>query len=104
MKAIAARGIEPTSLNNGCACVCLSMVLWSLRGRYRRLVRRLWWQRRRWRVGDLYWPVRRKADKAIELYDKDSSGSLNEAELAASPGLLAALDRYDKDRDHQISR
>jgi hypothetical protein len=44
------------------------------------------------------------ADKALELYDKDGSGSLNESELAASPGLLAALDRYDKDSDRQISR
>ena len=44
------------------------------------------------------------AEKAIELYDKDRSGSLNESELAACPGFLAARDRYDKDGDRQISR
>jgi hypothetical protein len=44
------------------------------------------------------------ADKAIELYDKDGSGSLNDQELAASPGFLAARDRYDTDADRQISR
>ena len=44
------------------------------------------------------------ADKAIELYDKDGSGSLNESELAAAPGFLAARDRYDKDGDRQIAR
>jgi hypothetical protein len=44
------------------------------------------------------------ATKAIELYDKDASGSLNQAELAASPGLLAALARYDTDSNREVSK
>jgi hypothetical protein len=43
------------------------------------------------------------ADKAFELLDKDGSKSLDESELGGSPGLLAARDRYDTDRDRQIS-
>jgi hypothetical protein len=42
-------------------------------------------------------------EKAFELNDKDGSKSLNESELASSPGLLAALGRYDTDNDRQIS-
>jgi hypothetical protein len=44
------------------------------------------------------------ADKAIELYDKDSNGLLSASELAACPGLLAALANYDTSRDKQLSR
>jgi hypothetical protein len=43
------------------------------------------------------------ADQAIEQFDKDGSGSLNESELAASPGLLAARASYDKDANQEIS-
>jgi hypothetical protein len=41
--------------------------------------------------------------KALELYDKDKSGTLDKTELAACPGLLAALDNYDTNHDGQIS-
>ena len=44
------------------------------------------------------------ATSAMELYDKDGSGSLDESELAACPGLLAARARYDTDGNGQISR
>jgi hypothetical protein len=44
------------------------------------------------------------ANNVIELYDKDGSGSLDETELAACPGLLAARARYDRDGDGQISQ
>jgi hypothetical protein len=101
MKAMAARGIA-TFLNNR-ACVCISQIFWSLAAA----------------TGTLCFcgcggngggattlsiDPSAAGRKAIELYDKDSSGTLSEAELAASPGLLAALDRYDKDGDRQISR
>jgi len=43
------------------------------------------------------------ASGAIELYDKDGSGALDDSELAASPGLLAAKSRYDTDGDGRIS-
>jgi hypothetical protein len=43
------------------------------------------------------------AEQAIELYDKNANGTLDESELAASPGLFAARDRYDTDGDGQIS-
>jgi hypothetical protein len=43
------------------------------------------------------------AAQAIELYDKDGSGSLSEAELAASPGILALRQQYDTDGNQQIS-
>jgi hypothetical protein len=43
------------------------------------------------------------AEKAIELLDRDGSGSLNETELAASPGILAARDRYDADGNGEVS-
>jgi hypothetical protein len=44
------------------------------------------------------------ADKAIKQYDKDGNRSLNEAELAACPGLLVARERYDTDGNREISR
>jgi hypothetical protein len=44
------------------------------------------------------------AAKAIELYDKDGSGSINQTELAGSPGILAALARYDTDGNREVSK
>src|SRR6266481_3921606 len=44
------------------------------------------------------------ADKAIELCDKDGNGQLSASELAACPGLLAALANYDTSGDKQLSR
>jgi hypothetical protein len=44
------------------------------------------------------------ASKAIELYDKDASGSLDAVELNACPGLLAARERYDTDNNGQLTR
>jgi hypothetical protein len=44
------------------------------------------------------------AAKAIELYDKDGNGSLNQTELAGSPGILAALTRYDTDGNREVSK
>jgi hypothetical protein len=43
------------------------------------------------------------ARKAIELYDKSGDGSLDETELAASPGMFAARVRYDADANHVIT-
>src|SRR5688572_21004622 len=44
------------------------------------------------------------AAKAIELNDKDGNGTLNQTELAASPGILAALARYDTDGNREVSK
>ena len=44
------------------------------------------------------------ADKAMELFDKDGSGTLDESELAAAPEILSAHERYDTNGDKQISR
>lgn len=44
------------------------------------------------------------AIKAIELYDKDGNGALNESELADCPGILAARNRYDTDGNREISQ
>jgi hypothetical protein len=44
------------------------------------------------------------ADEAIELFDKDGSGAIDEPELAACPGIRAARDTCDSDRNGQISR
>jgi EF hand domain-containing protein len=43
------------------------------------------------------------AKSALELYDKDGSGALDAAELAACPGMLAAMKRYDTNGDGQVS-
>jgi hypothetical protein len=44
------------------------------------------------------------AKKAIELYDKNGDGSIDEMELAAGPGIYAARDRYDADGNHEITK
>jgi hypothetical protein len=44
------------------------------------------------------------AAEAMRLYDKDSNGHLNDAELAACPAISAARKQYDLDRDGQISQ
>ena len=44
------------------------------------------------------------ADKAMELFDSDGDGILNESELEASPGLKAGLGTIDDDGDGKISR
>jgi hypothetical protein len=44
------------------------------------------------------------ANKAIELYDKNGDGSLDEMELAASPGIYSARDRYDADGNHEVTK
>jgi hypothetical protein len=42
------------------------------------------------------------ASAAIELCDKDANGLLSAGELAACPGLLATLDKYDTSGDKQL--
>jgi len=44
------------------------------------------------------------AAEAISLYDKDGDGSLGADELAASPGLLSALDKYDTTGDKRLDQ
>jgi hypothetical protein len=44
------------------------------------------------------------AGQAMELYDKDHDGKLNQAELGACPGVLVSLDRYDTNRDKMIDQ
>jgi hypothetical protein len=103
MKAMAARGIA-TILNNSRACVCRSQIFWSLAAATGTLGFCGCGGNGGGGATTLSIDPSVAAHKAIELYDKDSSGTLSEAELSASPGLLAALDRYDKDGDRQISR
>jgi len=43
------------------------------------------------------------SEKAIELYDADRDNMLSIQELAACPGLLSSLDRYDVNHDSSIS-
>ncbi|MEM8679454.1 MAG: EF-hand domain-containing protein, partial [Planctomycetota bacterium] len=43
------------------------------------------------------------AKQAIELFDADSSGSIDKSELAASPGLEAVLDKVDTDANGELS-
>jgi hypothetical protein len=43
------------------------------------------------------------AEQAIELLDKNGSGSLDEQELAACPGILAMREQYDADGNREIS-
>ncbi|WP_148074729.1 EF-hand domain-containing protein [Bythopirellula goksoeyrii] len=42
-------------------------------------------------------------DQAIEFYDKDGDGTLNVDELAAVPGVLKYLDKYDQNADGLVS-
>ncbi len=44
------------------------------------------------------------ADKALELYDKDSNSMLDQEELRACPGILSALPRYDTNQDQKVDR
>jgi hypothetical protein len=46
--------------------------------------------------------VESAAAKALELYDKDTDGSLNKDELAACPAVLARFDIYDADTDGTV--
>ena len=41
--------------------------------------------------------------EAIELYDKDGDGALNDAELETVPGILKNKDKYDLDGDGLVS-
>lgn len=43
------------------------------------------------------------AARAIEQYDRNADGRLDETELAACPGLLAVKTRYDSNKDGAIS-
>lgn len=45
---------------------------------------------------------KRAASEAISLYDKNKDGSLDVEELAASPGLLSAFDKYDSSGDKRL--
>lgn len=44
------------------------------------------------------------AQLAMELYDKDQDGALNEAELAACAGILGHLSLYDLDKNGSVSQ
>lgn len=44
------------------------------------------------------------ARKALDAYDENSDGSLNESELAACPAILAAFSQYDSDGNGSVSR
>ena len=46
----------------------------------------------------------RAATEAIHLYDTDSDGSLNAAEIAKCPGMLAEIKSYDRDGNGLVSR
>ena len=48
-------------------------------------------------------PERSAAD-AIRLYDADKDGSLNAAELAKCPGMLAEIKSYDRDGNGLVSQ
>lgn len=43
------------------------------------------------------------AQQAVDLLDKNGDGLLDESELADSPGIRAALGRYDTDGDGKVS-
>ena len=49
------------------------------------------------------WEPARQANEMIFLYDRDADGVLNTAELQASPGLKASLQRCDGDLDGCLS-
>jgi len=42
------------------------------------------------------------ASQAMELYDKDSDGAINAAELEAAPGLKAAMATLDENKDGSV--
>lgn len=42
--------------------------------------------------------------EAMELYDQNADGSLNDAELANVPGILRYKDKYDVNQDGAVSR
>jgi hypothetical protein len=44
------------------------------------------------------------AAQAMELYDKDDDGKLNQTELSSCPGVLIGIDHYDTNRDKMIDR
>jgi hypothetical protein len=44
------------------------------------------------------------AAEAIALYDKSKNGSLEAAELSASPALKNALDKYDADKNGSVTQ
>ena len=46
----------------------------------------------------------RAATEAIRLYDTDKDGSLNAAEMAKCPGMLAEIKSYDRDGNGLVSR
>lgn len=46
----------------------------------------------------------RAATEAIRLYDTDKDGSLNAAEVAKCPGMLAELKSYDRDGNGLVSQ
>lgn len=46
---------------------------------------------------------KKSAQLAIEQYDKDGDGALDETEIAACPGLVCAAPRVDKDEDGRIT-
>jgi hypothetical protein len=46
----------------------------------------------------------RAATEAIRLYDTDKDGSLNAAEIAKCPGMLAEIKSYDHDGNGLVSR
>ncbi len=43
------------------------------------------------------------AAQAIELFDKDGNGTLNETELATCPGVVSTHASYDTDVDKEVS-
>lgn len=44
----------------------------------------------------------RAASQAMEMYDVDHDGKLNEAELAKCPGVLISLPKYDTNHDKMV--
>jgi len=48
--------------------------------------------------------ARTASAQAIELYDRDGDGMLNDEELASVPGILKYKDKYDTDGDGMVSR
>jgi hypothetical protein len=49
------------------------------------------------------WPDPRAAERAIELYDANQDGLLDAKELERAPGLKAAMQHVDTNRDGKIS-